>query len=124
MSLKNFSIKITSDKAKDDKHRTRAIVCGDGTELTLSDRPMLFRYVGTIQEEVHRFAISYHHKVRNRNAIHSILDNIKGVGPARRNALLHHFGTVERIRQASLEELLDVPGMTRQTAENIQEYFG
>ena len=110
--------------AKDDKHRTRAIVCEDGRELDLSERPMLFRYAGTIQEEVHRFAISYHHNLRNRNAIHSVLDNIKGVGPARRNALLQHFGTVERIKQATLEELTDVPGMTRPVAENIQEYFG
>ena len=110
--------------AKDDKHRTRAIVCEDGRELDLSERPMLFRYAGTIQEEVHRFAIAYHHNLRNRNAIHSVLDNIKGIGPTRRNALLQHFGTVERIKQATIDELLAVPGMTRQAAENIQEYFG
>ena len=110
--------------AKDDKHRTRAIVCEDGRELDLGQRPMLFRYAGTIQEEVHRFAIAYHHNLRNRNAIHSVLDNIKGIGPTRRNALLQRFGSVEKIKQASLEELMDVPGMTKQAAENIQEYFG
>jgi excinuclease ABC subunit C len=110
--------------AKDDKHRTRAIVCEDGRELDLSERPMLFRYAGTIQEEVHRFAIAYHHNLRNRNAIHSVLDNIKGVGPTRRNALLQRFGSVEKIKKASLEELLEVPGMTKTVAENIQEYFG
>lgn len=110
--------------AKDDKHRTRAIVCEDGRELDLAQRPMLFRYAGTIQEEVHRFAISYHHNLRNRNAIHSVLDNIKGVGPTRRNALLQRFGSVEKIKQATVEELMDVPGMNRQVAENIREYFG
>ena len=110
--------------AKDEKHRTRAIVCEDGRELNLTERPMLFRYAGTIQEEVHRFAIAYHHNLRNRNAIHSVLDNIKGVGPTRRNALLQYFGSVERIKQADLEALMNVPGMTKKVAENIQEYFG
>ncbi len=109
--------------AKDDKHRTRAIVFEDGREMSLRDRPVLFQYAGTIQEEVHRFAIEYHHKLRNRNAIHSILDNISGVGPARRNALLNHFGSVEQIKGATLEELMEVDGITKTVAGNIKEYF-
>ena len=110
--------------AKDDSHRTRAIVYEDGRELDLRQRPMLFKYAGTIQEEVHRFAIEYHHNLRNRNAIHSVLDNINGIGPTRRNALLNHFKTVERIKQATIEELMDVPGITEAVAKNIKEYFG
>ncbi len=110
--------------AKDDSHRTRAIVYEDGRELDLRQRPMLFKYCGTIQEEVHRFAIEYHHNLRNRNAIRSVLDNINGVGPTRRNALLNHFQTVERIKAASLDELMEVPGITETVAKNIKEYFG
>ena len=110
--------------AKDDHHRTRAIVFADGREMDLRERPMLFRYAGTIQEEVHRFAIEYHHNLRNRNAIHSVLDNISGVGPTRRNALLQHFKSVDGVKKASLEELMEVPGITEGVARNIKEYFG
>ena len=109
--------------AKDDSHRTRSIVFEDGREILLRDRPMLFRYAGTIQEEVHRFAIEYHRSLRGRNAITSVLDNISGVGPARRNALLNHFDTIERIKTASVEELMEVPTITEAIAKNIKEYF-
>lgn len=109
--------------AKDDSHRTRAIVFEDGREILLRDRNLLFKYAGTIQEEVHRFAIDYHRSLRSKNAIHSVLDNISGVGPTRRNALLNHFQTIETIKQASVEELMKVPGITESVAENIKEYF-
>ena len=109
--------------AKDDSHRTRAIVFGDGTEIDLVSRPVLFRYAGTIQEEVHRFAIDYHHSLHGRNAIKSVLDNIEGVGPKRRNALLRHFGTVEAIKNATPEELAELPEITDKVAENIASYF-
>ena len=109
--------------AKDDSHRTRAIVFEDGREIPLKERPILFRYAGTIQEEVHRFAIDYHRSLRNKNAIHSVLDNICGVGPTRRNALLNHFQTVDAIKKASVEELQTVPGITESVAKNIKEYF-
>lgn len=109
--------------AKDDSHRTRAIVFEDGREILLRERNLLFKYAGTIQEEVHRFAIDYHRSLRSKNAIHSVLDNISGVGPTRRNALLNHFQTIETIKQASVEELMKVPGITESVAENIKEYF-
>lgn len=109
--------------AKDDSHRTRAIVFEDGREIPLRDKNLLFKYAGTIQEEVHRFAIDYHRSLRSKNAIHSVLDNISGVGPTRRNALLNHFQTIEAIKQASVEELARVPGITESVAENIKEYF-
>ena len=110
--------------AKDDSHRTRAIVFADGREIDLKQHPVLFKYCGTIQEEVHRFAIDYHRSLRNKNSIHSVLDNIQGVGPTRRNALLNHFKTVEAIKKATAAELAEVPGITEAVAENIVKYFG
>lgn len=109
--------------AKDDHHRTRAVVFEDGREIPLKEYPILFSYLGTVQEEVHRFAIEYHRNLRNRNAIHSVLDNINGVGPTRRNALLNHFKTVEAIKKASKDELLEVQCITEGIAENIMKYF-
>lgn len=109
--------------AKDDSHRTRAIVFEDGREIDLKLRPLLFRYAGNIQEEVHRYAIDYHRKLRGKNSIGSVLDNIEGVGPARRNALLARFGSVDTIKKSTEEELLSVPGITRSVAENIKKYF-
>lgn len=109
--------------AKDDSHRTRALVNGRGEEILLSERPLLFQYCGTIQEEVHRFAIDYHRSLHNKNTIRSVLDNIRGIGPVKRNALLNHFQTVEDIKKASLEKLMEVPGITEQNAKAILEYF-
>lgn len=109
--------------AKDDSHRTRALVNGRGDEFALSGDPVLFRYCGRIQEEVHRFAIEYHRNLRNKNSIGSALDNISGIGPVKRNALLAHFGSMEEIKKASEEELTGVKGITLQNARAIKEYF-
>ena len=109
--------------AKDDSHRTRALVNGRGDEILLSEHPLLFHYCGTIQEEVHRFAIDYHRSLHNKNSIRSVLDNIHGIGPVKRNALLSHFQTVEDIKNASLEKLMEVPGISEQNAKAILEYF-
>lgn len=118
----NLDIPVTG-MAKDDSHRTRAIVFEDGTEIDLRERPVLFRYAGTIQEEVHRFAIDYHHKLHGKNAIHSVLDNIDGVGPKRRNELLYYFKTIDAIKKADVEELCKVPSVTESVAKKIVEYF-
>ncbi|MCI8631617.1 MAG: excinuclease ABC subunit UvrC [Firmicutes bacterium] len=109
--------------AKDDHHRTRALVSGDGREAVLAERPLLFKYVGTVQEEVHRFAIEYHRGIRNKKMLTSVLDEIEGIGPAKRNALLSHFGSVEAIKKASVEELEEVNGITKANAGKIREYF-
>ncbi len=109
--------------AKDDSHRTRALVFEDGSEVLLKDKPILFKYAGTVQEEVHRFAIEYHRTLRNKNTINSILENIEGVGPTRRNALLNHFKTIEAIKKATVAELCNVPTITESIAINIKEYF-
>jgi len=112
--------------AKDDHHRTRALVYwkdDEMKEVILKDRPLLYKYMGTVQEEVHRFAIEYHRGLRGRAMISSVLDEIEGIGPVRRNALLEHFGSVERIKAASIGELTAVDGITEKLACKIQEYF-
>ena len=110
--------------AKDDSHRTHALVNGRGEEYVLKENPFLFKYCGRIQEEVHRFAIEYHRNLRSRNSIGSALDNVTGIGPAKRNALLAQFKSVEKIKAASIEELTKVPGITEKNARAIKEYFG
>ncbi|MBF1152117.1 MAG: excinuclease ABC subunit UvrC, partial [[Eubacterium] sulci] len=78
---------------------------------------------GTIQEEVHRFAIEYHRNLRGKKTVSSILDEIKGIGPRRRNALLAHFGSIDSIKKASLAELTEVEGMSEESARNVIEFF-
>lgn len=109
--------------AKDDNHRTRALVNGKGHEFILTEDPVLFKYCGRLQEEVHRFAIEYHRNLHNRNSIGSVIDNIKGIGPTKRNALLAHFNTIEEIKNADIHELMEVQGITEQNAHSIKEYF-
>ena len=120
---------------KDDRHRTRALVYrkpgGGGQdgrgdefcEIPLKGRPMLFKYIGRIQEEVHRFAIEYHRSLRNRNVSRSVLDDIKGIGPARRSALLEHYGSVDAIKKASAEDMEKLPEMNAAAAEAVWRYF-
>jgi excinuclease ABC subunit C len=110
--------------AKDDSHRTRALVNGEGQEIMLKDYPLLFKYCGTIQEEVHRFAIDYHRSLHNRNSIGSVLDDIPGIGPKKRTALLNHFETIKDIREADKEKLMECPGINEKNAEEIIKFFG
>ena len=79
--------------------------------------------MGNIQEEVHRFAIEYHRKLRDKRMKISELDNIGGIGPAKRNALLAHFGSIDAVKQADISNLRDVPGITEAIAAKIREYF-
>lgn len=112
---------------KDDSHRTRALIYRKAEdeygEIPLKDRSLLFTYIGTMQEEVHRFAIEYHRNVRGKRTIGSVLDEIEGIGPARRRALLRRFGSVEKIRLASPEELADTDSMNRSAADKVWQYF-
>ena len=112
---------------KDDKHRTRALVYRKGQEtyeeIPLAGKNMLFKYIGRMQEEVHRFAIEYHRKVRSKNAELSVLDEIQGIGPARRAALLKHFKSVDAIKAASLSEIEEVQGMTTAAAMSVWSFF-
>lgn len=107
---------------KDDHHKTRGLVFG-GKELDLKQEPALFRCLGAMQEEVHRFAIEYHRGLRNQRMTRSVLDEIQGVGEKRRQALLSHFGSVKRISQASVEEISEVKGMNSAVAKQIYDYF-
>lgn len=109
--------------AKDDAHRTRAIVFDDGREIDLRDNRLLFSYCGNIQEEVHRFAITYMSGVKGKKMIRSALEDIPGIGPKRRSELLNKFGSIKAIKNATYEELLEVDGMNSKAAESIMEFF-
>ncbi|MBE6033296.1 MAG: excinuclease ABC subunit UvrC [Clostridiales bacterium] len=114
--------------AKDDKHRTRALIYkpygeDEYEELLLKEHPLLFKYTGAVQEEVHRFAIDYHRGLRGKRIQGSVLDEIDGIGSQRRNSLLIHFGSLDKIKSATIEELCEAPGITESVAKNIREYF-
>lgn len=109
--------------AKDDAHRTRAVVFTDGSEIDLKSEPLLFSYAGNIQEEVHRFAITFHRGTRGKKMTHSVLEEIPKIGPKRRKALMEKFRSIEAIRKASYEELVETEGMNSQAAESVLEFF-
>ena len=109
--------------AKDDAHRTRAVVFTDGSEIDLKSEPLLFSYAGNIQEEVHRFAITFHRGTRGKKMTHSVLEEIPKIGPKRRKALMEKFRSIEAIRKASYEELMETEGMNSQAAESVLEFF-
>ncbi len=108
--------------AKDDKHRTRALVY-NGQETELRSVPGLFPFIGTVQEEVHRFAIDYHRKLRGKALNRSVLDEIPGIGEKRKLALLAKFGSIEAIKQASAGDIADTEGFNSSVAESVVEYF-
>ncbi|NLD19381.1 MAG: excinuclease ABC subunit UvrC [Clostridiales bacterium] len=113
---------------KDHKHRTRALIyrkldSRDYEEISLRGKPMLFKYIGRIQEEVHRFAIEYHRKLRGKSVAGSVLDEIPGIGPVRRKALLEHFKSIEAVKEANFEELQKVQGMDGKAARSVADFF-
>ena len=107
---------------KDDRHRTRALLYHD-EELPLSLTGEAFKLLTRIQDEVHRFAIEYHRSLRSREQIHSILDDIPGVGLVRKRALLRQFKDVDHVRSASLEELSACPHMDDYSARRVYDFF-
>ena len=107
---------------KDDKHRTRAVT-GDGGEIQISSKRNLFTFLSKMQDEVHRFAIGYHHSRRSKNTFKSSLTNIEGIGEVRAKALLKYFRTVDNISKADLEELESAPKMTKDSAIAVYRYF-
>lgn len=109
--------------AKDDAHRTRAVVFTDGSEIDLKSEPLLFSYAGNIQEEVHRFAITFHRGTRGKKMTHSVLEEIPKIGPRRRKALMEKFRSIDAIRKASYEELMETEGMNSKAAESVLEFF-
>ncbi len=107
---------------KDDRHRTRGLIYND-EEIYMPLSSEGFLLVTRIQDEVHRFAIEYHRKLREKNALRSVLDDIKGVGEKRRKALMKHFGSVENISKAEVSDLLEVEGMNIKVAESVYAFF-
>lgn len=106
---------------KDDRHRTRALVTPQGQELGIQQSPPLFALVGRVQEEVHRFAITYHHEKHTKSALTSRLDGIPGVGDVRKKALLKHFKSVRAIEQAELLQLEAV--LPKAAARAVYDHF-
>ena len=114
----NLDIKIFG-MVKNDKHQTRALMDEDRNEIKISEN--LFKVITLFQDTVHDTAISYHRKLRDKAITKSELDNIKGIGEAKKKALLKHFGSVEKIKNASIEELMKVKGITNELAETIMK---
>lgn len=107
---------------KDDNHRTKGLYYHN-IELPIDTHSEGFKLITRIQDEAHRFAIEYHRSLRSKTQVKSVLDDIPGVGPARRKALMRHFKSLEEIRQASVEELMEIPEMNERTAEEIVTFF-
>ena len=107
---------------KDDNHRTRGLYYHN-IELPIDTHSEGSKLITRIQDEAHRFAIEYHRSLRSKTQVKSVLDDIPGVGPARRKALMRHFKSLEEIRQASVEELMEIPEMNERTAEEIVTFF-
>ncbi len=107
---------------KDDNHRTRGLYYNN-VEIPIDTRSEGFKLITRIQDEAHRFAIEYHRSLRSKAQVKSRLDEIPGVGPARRKALMRHFKSLEEIRAATVEELIQVPEIPQQVAEEICRFF-
>ena len=107
---------------KDDHHHLRGVIYGD-EEFPIQYGTPIWTFLNEIFEEVHRFALGYHQTLRKKDMLASELENIPGIGKKRREALMRHYGTVDNIRTAGTEELAQVPGMSRQSAEAVAAYY-
>lgn len=107
---------------KDDNHRTRGLYYNN-VEVPIDKHSEGFRLITRIQDEAHRFAIEYHRSLRAKGQVKSILDDIPDIGPARRKALMRQFQSLEAVKEATLEELMEVPGMNRKSAESVYQFF-
>lgn len=107
---------------KDDNHRTRGLYYNN-VEIPIDRHSEGFRLITRIQDEAHRFAIEYHRSLRGKAQVRSVLDDIEGIGPTRRKALMRHFKDIDTIRSATAEELEQVPQMNRKAAESVYLFF-
>lgn len=107
---------------KDDNHRTRGLYY-QNEEIIFPPKSEAFHLITRIQDEAHRFAIEYHRELRSKASVHSVLDDIPGIGPKRRKVLMKHFKDISKIKEASLEELEQVEGIPKRTAEEIYHFF-
>nr|WP_279289610.1 excinuclease ABC subunit UvrC [Clostridium gasigenes] len=117
----NISIPVCG-LVKDDKHQTRGLIYNN-EELVINRGSNLMQMIRRIQDEVHRFAITYHRSLRDKRTLHSILEDIPNVGEKRRKSLLIKFGSVDNIKNANLQELLETPSIDKKAAESIVRYF-
>lgn len=121
--LEELKIKIpVCGLVKDDFHRTRGIIFND-KEIYIKKNSEGFKLITRIQDEAHRFAITYHRSLRDKKAFKSILDDIKGIGDKRKKSLLKELGSIDNIRNASIQELSDIEGMNIKSAEAVYEFF-
>jgi excinuclease ABC subunit C len=107
---------------KDDNHRTRGLYFNN-VEIPISRNSEAFRLITRIQDEAHRFAIEFHRSLRSKGQVHSILDDIKGIGATRRRALMKHFDSIEEIKTADVDTIMQVPSMDRRSAESVVRFF-
>ncbi|MCR1899136.1 excinuclease ABC subunit UvrC [Irregularibacter muris] len=107
---------------KDDKHRTRGLIY-QGEEVYIEKSSPLFQMITRLQDEAHRFALSYHQSLRKKTSLYSVLDEIPGVGAVRKKALLKHYGGINGIKKATVEELKSIPGMNEATAQEVYNFF-
>ena len=121
VDMLGFSIPVFGI-VKDDKHKTRGLVSPDG-EIYIEKTSEAFRLITNIQDEMHRRAIDYQAKLGKKSSLESELENIAGVGDTRRKSLLRHFKSLNKIKSASVEDILKVKSIDQKTAQNIYEYF-
>ena len=107
---------------KDDKHRTRGLYFRN-VEIPIDRNSEGFKLITRVQDEAHRFAIEYHRLLRSKGQVHSILDDIPGIGPTRRKELMRHFQGIDDIKAATVEELSGLPGMNKKAAEQVYTFF-
>ena len=107
---------------KDDNHRTRGLYYNN-VEIPIDRNSEGFKLITRIQDEAHRFAIEYHRSLRSKGQVHSVLDDIPGIGPARRKALMRRFQSLDEIKEADVETLMQTDTMNEQAAQSVYDFF-
>ncbi|MBQ5431614.1 MAG: excinuclease ABC subunit UvrC [Lachnospiraceae bacterium] len=121
--MKELSLQIpVCGMVKDDHHRTRGLFYNN-VEIPIDRSSEAFKLITRLQDEAHRFAIEYHRSLRSKGAVKSFLDDVEGIGPARRKALMKRFVSAEAIKSATLEELAETESMNREAAENLYRFL-
>jgi excinuclease ABC subunit C len=107
---------------KDDNHRTRGLYY-QNEEIPIDKNSECFRLITRVQDEAHRFAITFHRQLRSDKQVHSVLDDIPGVGPARRKTLMKYFENIDQVKNATVEELKKLPSMNEKSAQSVYDFF-
>lgn len=120
LELLHLDIKVVGLK-KNDKHRTNDLISSDLSVINIDRMSNVFHYLTRMQDEVHRFTITYHRTLRSKGSISSILDDIEGIGPSRKKALIKKFGSVAKMRNAKIDELCEI--LPQNVAEELKTYL-